>query len=527
MSYVSDNLPSWPTLFSLLQSTSSSSWTALFVVFALIVFARGPLAGALVRILSEIINACLCFYNPIYHSNTGVPIPTCPYQWPNGQGNVAKFLEGAENRDQWFSKYGGIYRIWSGTTPEVVLTKPEHVQIVFRDSDKHHKAIDNNSGFFFGELLGQCVGIVSRDRWKTLKSVAEVPFLHKTVANYVDLVEQRTRRYLTELQATENLLEGLLDPVIDLKMLPFWVVSDILYGTLSPTMEQQLVHIAPRREELFRYAIRGGITRFRFSQYLPLAAMTELAWFKTSWTSFNKDACLHAMTLGAMVPIRKMYEAVDLGTISEPQLLHTLDEMLFANLDVTMGGISWNLVFLAANPSVQERLRREIFEQKSGSCKNGRMFRDYLLSSSSYLAACILESSRLKPLAAFSVPQSAPTERVIDGFRIPAGTNFIVDSHALNNTNSFWQPDSSAYRPERFLEQDGPWLRYNYWRFGFGPRQCMGKYVADLIIRVLLVQIVEGFQLSLPVTGEEWSRASETWINHPQIKLICIKMEVK
>lgn len=398
---------------------------------------------------------------------------------------------------------------------------------MFRDSDKHHKAIDNNSGFFLGELLGQCVGLVSRERWKTLKSVVEGPLLHKTVTNYVDLVEQRTRRYLTEIRAKENLSKGLLDPVRDLKMLPFWIVSDIIYGTLSPTLEKQLAHLAPRREELFRHAIRGGITRFRFSQYLPLAAITELSWFKSSWAAFNRDAYLRALPLGAGVPICKMYQAVDLGTISERQLLQTLDEMLFANLDVTMGGISWNLVFLAANPSVQERLRLEIAEQKNEDSKEGQRLKDYLLSSSSYLAACVLESSRLKPLAAFSVPQSAPTERIVDGFRIPAGTNFIVDSYALNSANPFWQPDPSTYRPERFLEQDGPWLRYNYWRFGFGPRQCMGRYLADLIIRVLLVHIIEEFELSLPIMCGKWSRAPEAWINHPEIKLRCVRREIR
>ncbi|KAL9121383.1 MAG: hypothetical protein Q9187_002057 [Circinaria calcarea] len=268
-----------------------------------------------------------------------------------------------------------------------VLTRPEHVQVAFRDSDKHCKAVDNNSGFYLGELLGQCVGLVSRERWKTLKSVVEGPFLHNAVTTYVDVVEQRTIKYLAEIRAEEKLITGLFDPVMDLKMLPFQVVSDIV------------------------------------------------------------DTYLRARSSGAGVPICKMYEAVDRGTISEELLLQTLDEMLFANLDVTMGGISWNLVSLASNPRVQERLRLEISEQNEKT-KESSGVRDYLLSSSTYLAACVLESSRLKPLAAFSVPQSAPTDRTLNGFRIPAGTNFIVDSYALNSANPIWQPDPSTYPPK-------------------------------------------------------------------------------
>jgi gliotoxin/aspirochlorine/mycotoxins biosynthesis cytochrome P450 monooxygenase len=155
-------------------------------------------------------------------------------------------------------------------------------------------------------------------------------------------------------------------------------------------------------------------------------------------------------------------------------------EMLFANLDVTMGGVSWNLVLLAAHSEQQEQLVEEI-------CSHAEDLQAYISSSSTFLAACVFESARLKPLAVFSVPQSAPTDRVLDGFVGPAGTSFIVDSYALNLNEAFWGKDAAAYHPERFLQRTGAAIRYNYWRFGFGPRQCLGKYVADLLIRSLFV----------------------------------------
>lgn len=58
-------------------------------------------------------------------------------------------------------------------------------------------------------------------------------------------------------------------------------------------------------------------------------------------------------------------------------------------------------------------------------------------------------------------------------------------------------------------------MRYNYWRYGFGPRQCVGKYVADLAIRMLLVVLVEGWEMGMREgEGEEatWERDRETWI---------------
>jgi cytochrome P450 len=179
---------------------------------------------------------------------------------------------------------------------------------------------------------------------------------------------------------------------------------------------------------------------------------------------------------------------------------------------------------------VQGRLREEVAAERGkaagrdggGSGEDGGLLESYILRSDTYLAACISESSRLRPLAAFSVPQAAPTARVVGGFYFPAGTNFIVDSYALNQRHERWGRDADKYRPERFLEKGSvKESRYNFWRFGFGPRQCMGKFVADYMIRVLLVHLVENYELGMLDKDKKWERDPQNWINHPMMKLRC------
>ncbi|KFA71898.1 hypothetical protein S40288_09521 [Stachybotrys chartarum IBT 40288] len=198
---------------------------------------------------------------------------------------------------------------------------------------------------------------------------------------------------------------------------------------------------------------------------LPSRANAELRAFQTRWKVFNDLAYAHAAARDASVPIVQMYEATQSGQMTWDQLLQTLDESLYANLDVTTGGLSWNLVFLAANQDVQERIRAE------GQLAHDKGRVDsYVRRDSTYLAACVLESSRLKPLAAFSVPQAAPTAREVDKYVIPAGTNFIIDSYALNIYSDTSAPDNTTYRPDRFLGRRGSELRDSFWQFGFGPR---------------------------------------------------------
>jgi cytochrome P450 len=211
-------------------------------------------------------------------------------------------------------------------------------------------------------------------------------------------------------------------------MLPFFVVARIVYGRLSPGVEEKLRVLAPEREELFRHVIFGGITRFDCSQYLPTKANRELADFKAKWKSLNATAAREARTQKPMPPIVGMYKAVQLGQIAEDELLQTLDEVLFANLDVTMGGLSWNVVFLAAYQHTQAKFRKEVQEQEAPNSHLEEPLSADLKSSSTFLHALILESSRHRPLTTFPASQTAPTARLVDGFEIPAGTSFTIDS---------------------------------------------------------------------------------------------------
>lgn len=406
-----------------------------------------------------------------------------------------------------------------------VLTHPDQLRAVFKDSDDHLKAPANNSGHYMNELMGKCVGLISGREWRSVRSVTEPPFSHRNASQSIDMIERHVSEYFQQLHDSGKLASGLLHPAEDMKMLPFWVVAEVFYGHLTPALRQELASLAPLRERIFQYVIRGGLPRFSWSRWLPSTANSELHEFKQRWKQFNRQAVEHAQTqaegTNMTVPIVEMYAAVHAKTLSEDQLLQTLDESLYANLDVTTGGLSWNLVFLASHPEVQTRLRNEL-----STAHRTDTLRAYTLSRETYLAACVLESSRLKPLAAFSVPQAAPTAREVDSFLIPAGTSFVVDAYALNIRNAQWAPDNTAYRPDRFLGQREGDRRYSFWRFGFGPRQCMGKYVADLILRQTLVFLVRGYELGL-VDGGDWKRSRTSWITHPDFRIRCVRREIE
>lgn len=403
------------------------------------------------------------------------------------------------------------------TLPDRVVSKPEHVKTAFQDSDRHCKASNNDSGYLMSQVLGKCLGLISGDDYRALHHVLGPFFTYTQSGEYLERIQQRTSEYLEHQHLRGGGLKQRLqiDPVEDFKFLPFLIVADILYGPLSSEMEGELLSMAPLREKLFQHVIAGGLSRFPLSRFLPTEANRVLRTFQQRWMAFNARAYQRALADGISdTVVVKLFQAAKQRTISWDHCHQTLDEMLFANLDVTMGALSWNLVHLADNSGVQQDLRQEV----NNVVADG--YKQYMQSSTTLLAACILESSRLRPLAAFTVPQSAPTERLIDGYLIPARTSIVVDAHALNVKSSLWGEERSVYRPQRFSQLTRSDMRYQYWRFGFGPRQCLGKYVAELILRTILASMVQRFKLRIPTSeSKDWKRDQDTWISQPKIKL--------
>lgn len=193
-------------------------------------------------------------------------------------------------------------------------------------------------------------------------------------------------KHFKELNAQTNLQNGLIDPAQDLKMLPFWIIADVIYGELSRDFERTLSELAPLREAVFRNVISGGLSRFSWSQYLPTEANRDLHKFKAKWSKFNQDARDRALRLGTRPPVVDLFDAIAAGQITQEHLLHTMDEVLYANLDVTLGGISWNLVFLAAYPECQQRIRDEVAEWRRNPKGGGfdSYFMDDYISISMY-----------------------------------------------------------------------------------------------------------------------------------------------
>lgn len=86
-------------------------------------------------------------------------------------------------------------------------------------------------------------------------------------------------------------------------------------------------------------------------------------------------------------------------------------------------------------------------------------------------------------------------DKEINGFFIPAGTPVVVDVNRLNTHPSTWGADAHVFRPERFQEMTPRDWRFSMIRFGIATGRCLGKNLADLILKMTTIEVMQRYQL--------------------------------
>jgi len=96
-----------------------------------------------------------------------------------------------------------------------------------------------------------------------------------------------------------------------------------------------------------------------------------------------------------------------------------------------------------------------------------------------YLEACINETMRLKPVAAF-LPSQAIRNTVVDGIEVPADT-LVIGLIRPDATAAQHFPEPARFNPDRWLgtTETKSTTRVSM-PFGAGSRLCPGRYLALL-----------------------------------------------
>ncbi|CAD7077463.1 unnamed protein product [Hermetia illucens] len=173
-------------------------------------------------------------------------------------------------------------------------------------------------------------------------------------------------------------------------------------------------------------------------------------------------------------------------------------DMFTAGVDTTSSAAISVLYNLAKNPDKQEILRNEL---RKILPEKGSPLTQQNMSNLPYLRASIKESLRVLPVVNGNSRKTGK-DLVLKGYRIPKGTLVLLQS-LYTQVDEKLYTGGKKFMPERWLKNQESELSkearkvspFTFLPFGFGPRMCIGRRLAELEIEVFVSKLVRNFYI--------------------------------
>lgn len=201
----------------------------------------------------------------------------------------------------------------------------------------------------------------------------------------------------------------------------------------------------------------------------------------------------HAMIAAREEAIRE--EKGDAEYLTKGNMVQVVLNIFGAATDTSAGELQWLFLMLAKEPSIQEKIQKEI-EDTIGSTPP--VYRDR--ARLPYTVACLLEALRFRPIAPLGLPHKASIETKVGDLVIPKDTGILYNVYGVNHDPTMWERPEE-FRPERFLDSATGQLRQEAGpliTFGMGPRTCPGEKLAHADMFYILVRLMQRLSCSAP-----------------------------
>ncbi|XP_037040925.1 probable cytochrome P450 313a4 [Bradysia coprophila] len=421
---------------------------------------------------------------------------------------------------EYLQKIGAVglpFGFWLGPRFAIIVTSPEDAEIVINHPSSMHK------GSFYEVAIegmgGQGLLTASGDYWKYHRKLLDPTIQNTKILNSYYPTINSTLRILMDI-LNEKSPNETFDIFSRIDACSFDLFAKSTLGvdcnvqrehcSFFESLNEALVVVRKRVLEPM-YNIRPI---FRLSKLYPMAKRAT-AGMRAVVQDIIRKRMIALASSDQSHQVEDEYEkrlrifvdeAIQLTT---EQKCFTEDELINESLTILMTGfetsavsIANTVLMLAMHPQYQEKVYEEI--QKICPNNDGDVTSEHL-KELLFTEQCIKESMRLIPTVPLT-SRLATEDFYIGETYVPAGCEVALFLYVLHRNKNVWGNDANIYNPDRFLperfEKQHP---YSYLPYSAGPRNCIGKKYAQIVIRMFIVWLVRNFKFTTDLKFEELS----------------------
>ncbi|XP_078598368.1 putative cytochrome P450 49a1 [Branchiostoma floridae x Branchiostoma japonicum] len=407
--------------------------------------------------------------------------------------------------------YGSIYREKIGPLDLVVISDPKEIGKVFRNEGKYPGRPPLGSVKIYREVRKLPTGVANLNgpEWQRVRSSVQKDLMRpKTVGAYASLQDDVTRDLVDVIRAligkdesggqVQNFtnyvyrwaLEAISMVVLD-KRLGCLTLDD-----LEPGSDAQLM--IDGVNDFFDAFVKLEMSATGLYKYISTPTWRKFAKAFDQWHAVAEKLLKEKLAKSAAEDgkpaesdtdfLQRLLSSKDI-TFQEAMMMAV--DLMAAGIDTTGNTLMFNLFCLAKNPEAQEKLYREIQEVVPA----GQPIDDKVLNRMHYLRAVRKETFRFYPTV-LSNTRILDRDVVLSGYFVPAKT-IVLMAHDVISSLPEYYPEPEVYKPERWLRGDesSSVQPFALLPFGYGPRMCIGRRLAEQELHLGLIRIVQNFHV--------------------------------